>query len=188
MVRMSPEPVDRTADESADGGGTGHSADPSPGVQLDDALSASEPFVAFERELRLIIRRAQSSATLTARRVHPDLEASAYPILAHIAQHPGTRGSDLATAFGVGRATVSRQLSRLSELGLVQREVDPEDSRGQRITLTDDGVARFERARAARITMFRRALSQWDPDDVGRLADLLHRYSADLTAYQREHG
>jgi len=154
---------------------------------LDDALVASEPFVALEREVRMMIRRAQSSATVTARRVHPDLEASAYPLLAHIAQHSGTRGSDLAVAFGVGRATVSRQLSRLVELGLVHRDVDPDDSRGQCITLTADGVERFERARAARITMFRGALADWDPDDVGQLAKLLHRYLADLTAWQSAH-
>lgn len=164
-------------------------AAPSPvaAPSLDDALAASEPYVALEREVRMIIRRAQSSATLTAKRVHPDLEASAYPLLAYIAQHPGTRGSDLAVAFGVGRATVSRQLSRLVALGLVQREVDPEDSRGQRITLTDDGAQRFERARAARITMFRGALADWDPDDVSQLATLLHRYLADLTAWQTTH-
>lgn len=144
------------------------------------------PFIALEQELRLIIRRAQSAGARIARRVHPELEASAYPLLAHIAQHPGTRGSDLAAHFGVGRATVSRQLSRLAELGLVERDTDPDDSRGQRITLTDDGAARFERARANRIDMFAGALAHWERDDVRLLADLLHRYSEDLVSWQAQ--
>jgi len=146
----------------------------------------TDPFGALEREIRVLIRRAQSSAAQTARRVHPELEASAYPLLAHIDSNPGIRGSDLATHFGVGRATVSRQLSRLVELGLVHREVDPEDTRGQRITLTRDGAARFARARGNRIQMFKHALSDWEDADVGQLAALLRRYSTDFVRWRDE--
>jgi len=143
------------------------------------------PFEGLEREIRLLIRRAQSSGTSIARRVHPELDASAYPLLAHVAERPGARGSDLATFFGVGRATVSRQLSRLVELGLVERTVDPEDSRGQRITLTPDGAERFDRARASRVAMLEGALATWDTEDVGQLATLLNRYSADIVAWKQ---
>ncbi|GAA1977007.1 hypothetical protein GCM10009718_11670 [Isoptericola halotolerans] len=143
----------------------------------------TDPFGALEREVRVLIRRAQSTSALTARLIHPELEASAYPLLAHIAMHPGTRGSDLAAHFGVGRATVSRQLSRLAELGLVHRETDPEDTRGQQITLTDDGAARFQKARDARVTMLEAALTQWDKDEVAELARLLNHYSADVVAW-----
>ncbi|MFD2026980.1 MarR family winged helix-turn-helix transcriptional regulator [Promicromonospora aerolata] len=143
------------------------------------------PFEGLEREIRLLIRRAQSSGASIARRVHPELDASAYPILAHIAERPGTRGSDLATFFGVGRATVSRQLSRLAELGLVERTVDPEDSRGQRITLTPDGAARFDQARTSRVAMLEGALATWETEDVAQLAQLLNRYSADIVAWKQ---
>jgi hypothetical protein len=51
------------------------------------------PFEGLEREIRLLIRRAQSSGTSIARRVHPELDASAYPLLAYIAERPGARGS-----------------------------------------------------------------------------------------------
>jgi DNA-binding MarR family transcriptional regulator len=145
---------------------------------------ADDPFAALEREIRLLIRRAQSSAARIARLVHPELDASAYPLLAHIAINPGTRGSDLATHFGVGRATVSRQLSRLVELGLIQREVDPEDTRGQRITLTDDGAARFRRARDSRIQMLQQALAGWEQGEVAELATLMRRYSEDSVRWR----
>ena len=143
----------------------------------------TDPFGALEREVRVLIRRAQSTSAKTARLIHPELDASAYPLLAHIAMHPGTRGSDLAAHFGVGRATVSRQLSRLAELGLVHRETDPEDTRGQRITLTDDGAARFQHARDARVAMLEGALSQWPKDDVATLARLLNHYSTDVVSW-----
>ncbi|PRZ09449.1 MarR family transcriptional regulator [Isoptericola sp. CG 20/1183] len=143
----------------------------------------ADPFGSLEREVRVLIRRAHSTSAQMARLVHPELDASAYPLLAHIAMHPGTRGSDLAAHFGVGRATVSRQLSRLSELGLVHRETDPEDTRGQRITLTDDGASRFRRARDARVAMLEGALSQWEKSDVAALARLLNLYSTDVVTW-----
>ncbi|PFG41863.1 MarR family transcriptional regulator [Isoptericola jiangsuensis] len=159
---------------------------------MHDAASSlpdprTDPFGALEREVRLLIRRAQSMAAQTAARIHPELNASAYPLLAHIAKNPGTRGSDLAAHFGVGRATVSRQLSRLESLGLVQRRVDPADTRGQLITLTDDGAARFLRARDARITMLEHALGDWEKTDVSELATLMRRYSEDVVAWLDTH-
>jgi DNA-binding MarR family transcriptional regulator len=138
---------------------------------------ATDPVAALELELRILIRRAASSAAQTALRVHPELDASAYPLLAHISMHPRTRGSDLAAHFGVGRATVSRQLSRLADLGLIHREVDPDDTRGQLITLTPDGEARFAAARKGRIDALGQALAAWEPSDVAELATLLRRYS-----------
>jgi DNA-binding MarR family transcriptional regulator len=146
-----------------------------------------DPFEALERELRLLMRRAASAASAVAARVHPQLDASAYPLLAHIAVHPGTRGSDLAAHFGVGRATVSRQLARLRELGLIDREVDPEDTRGQLISLTADGIARFTDARAGRIEASRRVLADWDTDDVLALATLLRRYAQDWEHWRANH-
>ncbi|GGM09429.1 MarR family winged helix-turn-helix transcriptional regulator [Promicromonospora citrea] len=153
---------------------------PAEGDLVDDL----GPFENLEREVRLLIRRAQSSGARIARRVHPELEASAYPLLAFVAERPGARGSDLASYFGVGRATVSRQLSRLADLGLVDRTVDPEDSRGQRITLTPDGAERFERARTSRVAMLEGALADWEKEDVAELARLLGRYSADIVAWK----
>ncbi|MDR0482324.1 MAG: MarR family transcriptional regulator [Cellulomonadaceae bacterium] len=139
---------------------------------------------ALELELRLIARRSQSSSALFAGQVHPKLDASAFPILAHISMNPGTRGSDLAAHFSVGRATISRQLARLEKLGLISREVDPEDTRGQLITLTSEGEDRFTHAREARVDAFAEALASWDEADIAQLAKLLHRYSDSFTAWR----
>ena len=171
-----------STDTSEDGVAVGNGAGDD---TVDETGNGPGPYESLEREIRLLIRRAQSNGASIAQRVHPELDASAYPLLAHIAERPGTRGSDLAAYFGVGRATVSRQLSRLVELGLVERTVDPDDSRGQRITLTPDGSARFEQARTSRVAMLEGALTTWEPDDVAQLARLLRRYSADIVAWKQ---
>ena len=146
-----------------------------------------DPIGALEHEIRIVMRRVNSFSGVLARLVHPELEASAYPLLAHILANPGTRGSDLAAHFGVGRATISRQLARLEQLGLISRAPDPDDSRGQILTLTAAGEAGFTAARQGRVGHLNEALAGWKPDDVAQLARLLHRYSADMVRWHASH-
>ncbi|MBE7702047.1 MarR family transcriptional regulator [Oerskovia sp. Sa1BUA8] len=162
---------------------------PEPTVSLTPATPPADesPLSALERELRVLTRRAGSSANAMAKRIHPDLDASAYPLLAHIWANPGVRGSDLAQQFGVGRATISRQLARLESVGLVDREVDPEDSRGQVITLTEAGATLLRTTHERRVDSISQALSDWSSEDVAALAGLLHRYSEDVVRWQATH-
>jgi len=155
------------------------------GLVSQDVAVVDENFLQLERELGLLLRRAQASSTALSRRVHPDLEPSAYVLLAHIVATPGVRASDLATFIGVGRGTISRQLSRLSALGLVSRRPDPEDFRGQLLDLTDEGHKRFEAAQAARRAYLHTALASWSQDDVDGLALQLARLNADLAEVRR---
>lgn len=146
-----------------------------------------EQFRQLERELGLLLRRAQASSTSIARDVHPDLEPAAYALLGLIAAKPGIRASDLATTIGVGRGTMSRQLARLGALGLVSRRPDPDDYRGQLLELTEEGQRRFDAAAEARRTFLRQALTTWSADEIAALSAQLARLNADLAATRRPH-
>ena len=146
-----------------------------------------EQFRQLERELGLLLRRAQASSASMARDVHPDLEPAAYSLLALIAATPGVRASDLATHIGVGRGTMSRQLARLGSLGLVSRRPDPDDYRGQLLELTDEGRRRYETAQQARRVFLHRALTGWSESDIESLAGQLARLNEDLAAARRTH-
>ena len=145
-----------------------------------------EQFRLLERELGLLLRRAQASSASIARDVHPDLEPSAYLLLALIAVTPDTRASDLATTIGVGRGTMSRQLARLGELGLISRRPDPDDYRGQLLALTEEGQQRFAAAQDARREFLRRALAAWPEAEVTALSRRLGRLNEDLATAVRK--
>ena len=145
----------------------------------------TDPNARVERELGLLLRRAHASSTAVAARVHPDLDAAAYPLLVRIANAPGVRSSELADHVGVGRATISRQVRRLEDLGLVSRRPDPEDSRGQLLELTAEGARRLGEAQAARRAWLRAALSSWDEEEVAGLATALERLNLTLDAATR---
>lgn len=130
---------------------------------------------ALEREITVFHRRSRASAGEMARQVHPDLEWAAYGLLVRLAEVGAERATDLATYFGVGKATMSRQLRALEELGLVSREPDPADGRAFLVRLTEEGRTRFARVRNARRARYLRQLAAWDRSDITELARLLHQ-------------
>lgn len=141
---------------------------------------SDDPVLRVERELGLFLRRARAASAGVARTVHPELDASAYLLLATVALTPGTRTSDLADLVGVGRGTMSRQVTRLERLGLLTRTPAPRDSRSQPLELTAEGTRRLAHARAARQRYLRGTLAGWEPGELTHLADLLGRLNDDL--------
>lgn len=152
---------------ACDAGGTGGTEPPGDGVAG-----------ALERELTVLFRRARAASGDLARAVHPGLEAAAYGILVRLDEVEPERATDLAGYFGVGKATMSRQLRAMEELGLVAREPDPADGRAYLMRLTDEGRERFARVRRLRRERYLGQLAAWDPSDVAELARLLHRLNA----------
>lgn len=132
---------------------------------------------ALERELAVLLRRARAFSAQIAREVHPDLEPGAYGLLVRLSATGGERLTDLAAAFGVGKSTVSRQVTVLERLRLLERSPDPVDARAQVLCLTSDGKARLESARSARRERFRGLLARWADADVESLARLLHQFN-----------
>ncbi|KUN02485.1 MarR family transcriptional regulator [Streptomyces yokosukanensis] len=136
---------------------------------------ADQEFLALERELTVLLRRARANQGEMAREVHPDLESSAYGLLIRLDECGGQRATELAAYIGVGKATMSRQLRALEELGLIAREPDPADGRAWLVTLTDEGRGRVGKVREARRARYVSQLAHWNRREVSELARLLHQ-------------
>ncbi|MFJ8073075.1 MarR family winged helix-turn-helix transcriptional regulator [Streptomyces sp. NPDC096176] len=154
------------------GGGTASGAGPR------GRSGGDQEFLALERELSVFLRRARASSGEMAREVHPELEPAAYGLLVRLEEAGAQRATELAGYFGVGKATMSRQLRALEELGLVAREPDPADGRASLVQLTDEGLARFRHVRDARRDRYMSKLAGWDRGEVAELARLLHQLNA----------
>ncbi|MCX2969559.1 MarR family transcriptional regulator [Streptomyces sp. TRM70308] len=131
----------------------------------------------LERELSVFLRRARASSGEIARAVHPDLEPAAYGIMLRLEDTGPQRATELAAYFGVGKATMSRQLRALEVLGLLARTPDPADGRASLVALTDEGRDRFSSVRVARRERYVRKLARWDRAEIAELARLLHRFN-----------
>jgi DNA-binding MarR family transcriptional regulator len=140
-------------------------------------VTDEEALVAVEREVGLMFRRGRARVAELSRRVHPELEGLGYSMLAYIEQAGRVRVTDVGVHFAVGKATVSRQIRALEELGLVAREVDPQDRRAALVSLTEDGRKRYLAAYDVRMRRVREVMGGWSQEDVARFAELLHRFN-----------
>jgi len=131
-----------------------------------------------ERELSLLIRQARTLMVTNASRVHAGLELSAYATLRLLDSEGPLRASTIGERFTLDKSTVSRQLSRLIDWGLVERTPDPSDGRAHLVAITPTGHERLMGVSKERKGEVRRLLERWDEKDVaefGRLLELFNR-------------
>jgi DNA-binding MarR family transcriptional regulator len=140
-----------------------------------EGLAVDHEYLSLERELTFLFRRARANQAEMAREVHPDLESAAYGLLVRLDEYGRQRATELAAYIGVGKATMSRQLRALEDLGLIAREPDPADGRAWLVDLTDEGRRRVAHVREARRARYVSQLSHWDRREVAELARLIHQ-------------
>jgi DNA-binding MarR family transcriptional regulator len=95
--------------------------------------------------------------------------------LARLNQPGGVSQRRLMEELGLTSGTVSVRMDRLVEQGLVQRQVDPDDKRNSRITLTDRGKVLFERIVPAHLANEQRLLASLSGGEQELLATLLRK-------------
>jgi DNA-binding MarR family transcriptional regulator len=140
-------------------------------------MAEDDPVKAVEREFAVLFRRSRSMSGTIARELHPDVGAAAYGLLLQLQQSEGSRLTDLAAFFGIGKPTLSRQVRLLENLGFVERTGDEADRRAVTLRLTTEGAARLAATQEARRERFRRLLGTWPRSDVEELGRLLHRFN-----------
>ena len=131
-----------------------------------------------ERELSLLIRQARTLMVTNASKVHSGLELSAYATLRLLDAEGPLRASTIGERFGLDKSTVSRQLARLIDWGLVERTPDPSDGRAHLVAITPTGHQRLTGITEERTHELRRLLERWNDDDLaefGRLLELFNK-------------
>jgi DNA-binding MarR family transcriptional regulator len=83
--------------------------------------------------------------------------------------------SQLQSAGMVSAAAVTKRISRLEELGLVERIPDPNDGRGTLVGLTKRGLKLIDKLGVRYLEEERAAIAALDPAQRAALAELLKR-------------
>ena len=136
----------------------------------------------LEREMAVLVRRIRRVISLRARAVHPDLARASYLTLTYVAEHGPLRASDVADHFDIDKGAVSRQVTHLSELGLLVRVTDPEDGRAMLVSVSDEGRSRLTDVARHRRKWLDERLGDWTDDDLTGFVATLGRYNRALDA------
>ena len=135
---------------------------------------------ALEHEMGVLVRRIRRLIAERARMVHPDLSPVAYSMLMALNESGSRRASDLVGLFSVDKCAVSRQVQSLLELGLIERDPDPEDRRAAILSITEEGSRRLANIAAARRSEVIGRLSDWDQEELRTFVRSMARYNSAL--------
>jgi DNA-binding MarR family transcriptional regulator len=134
----------------------------------------------IESEVGVLIRRVRRVIGERARAVHPELAAATYLLLAHVAETGPLRASALVDDMGLDKGAVSRQVTHLVDLGLLERSQDPDDGRATLLAASDDARERLATVGRQRSERFGQRLAEWSDEELSDLAERLARYNAAL--------
>jgi DNA-binding MarR family transcriptional regulator len=106
------------------------------------------------------------------------IDIQTYDVLLHVfeAREQGTRMADLASAVVISRSGITALVDRLEASSLVRRNLDPDDRRATRITLTAKGEATFRTAAQVHLAGIEEHFASQISDEEARgIAETLER-------------
>jgi DNA-binding MarR family transcriptional regulator len=133
-----------------------------------DRGAAGEAGAGLGADLLAVVARLNRYAT---QRIQMQLPAAQARLLSTIEAHGEARICDLAAVDHCSQPTMTTQVRRLEDAGLVARTVDPGDARAVRIRITPDGMRTLSRVRADRAAAIEPQLARLTPVDRQTLMD-----------------
>ena len=111
------------------------------------------------------------------------LSTPEWRVIAHLGYSTSLSALTIAERTAMDKVKVSRALARLTDRGIVRREVNPLDQRGALLALTPPGRALYEQIVPAALETERGILAALDPADLAhleRILGLLETHVAEL--------
>lgn len=103
------------------------------------------------------------------------LDRALFPLLVTIERFGPLGVVELADRVGRDYTTVSRQVGRLDELGLIERRASAQDRRVREACITPAGQAMTNAVDSARARMAGEIFKSWDEEEVGELVRLVQK-------------
>jgi MarR family transcriptional regulator, transcriptional regulator for hemolysin len=88
---------------------------------------------------------------------------------------------ELAKAVGIQGATMTHHLDALERTGLVTRTRDPSNRRVQRVELTKEGDAAFDRLRKVAVKFDQRLRTDLGDDELAQVGDVLDKLAKNVS-------
>jgi DNA-binding MarR family transcriptional regulator len=138
-------------------------------------------------DLLAVVARLNRLAT---QRIQMPLPAAQARLLATIEANGEARIGDLAAVDHCSQPTMTTQVRRLENAGLVARTADPADARAVRIRITPEGMGTLNAVRADRVAVIDPQLAMLKPADRRVLAEAVEvlRRLVDNASPGRTHG
>ncbi|OIN79412.1 MarR family winged helix-turn-helix transcriptional regulator [Mycobacterium malmoense] len=153
-------------------------------TEVVDAAN-TEPQPGLGADLLAVVARLNR---LASQRIQMPLPAAQARLLASIEAHGEARIGDLAAVDHCSQPTMTTQVRRLADAGLVSRSVDPGDARAVRVRITAKGLRTLNAVRADRAAVIEPQLARLEAADrqvLKEAVEVLRRLLENATYYPR---
>src|SRR5690606_29648603 len=132
-------------------------------------------------DIATLMNQPQRDEALT-RQAGISLDRALFPLLVGIERRGPIGVVELADGIGRDYTTVSRQVARLEQLGLVERRALPTDKRVREAAITAKGKAATDALDRAREKMALSLLKYWTREDFDNLLRLMRMFADSIAA------
>ncbi|SLM62208.1 MULTISPECIES: MarR family winged helix-turn-helix transcriptional regulator [Dickeya] len=108
------------------------------------------------------------------------LDRALFPLLVQISRFGPIGVVELADRVGRDYTTVSRQVAKLEETGLAQRQKNIKDKRVNEAIITEAGKAMTDKIDATRARIYRHVFEEWQDHERTELTRLLRKFVMDF--------
>jgi DNA-binding MarR family transcriptional regulator len=128
-----------------------------------------------------VINRPQGDEMMV-REAGISLDRALFPLLVVIERRGPIGVVDLADRIGRDYTTVSRQVAKLENIGLIEREASVKDRRISEAAVTPKGKAMADAVDRARERIVGAMFATWDDHDVEELVRLMRKFADSVTS------
>lgn len=108
------------------------------------------------------------------------LHGSQHHLLMHLANHETVTQKELASQLKVSPASVAVSIKKLESEGYITKEMDREDNRFNKITITEKGKNMVEKSRQVVVKIDEAAFEGFSEQEVGWLSSMVERIYQNL--------
>jgi len=145
----------------------------------DQDVSAAMLEAVEHQLVKLFVTNAHAKRSFAAK-FEEHLPPAAIPVLAMVIHRDQIAQSEICEQVLIDKASLSRLVTRMEEIGLLVRSLDPADRRVSRLSATDMARERWSDMMHAHRARWRTRMNEWPGQDVERLIGLLSRLNEDL--------
>ncbi len=131
----------------------------------------------IEQSFGSLFRFVKANMHASAAQLDPELQPAAWSVLRHLLRESPVTGGALASALGVDKSVISRQLKDLREKGFVETTPSAEDARVSLVTPTESAIEKAGAIAEQAKNRYTDFLDTWSSEDLAEFARLLERFS-----------
>ncbi|WP_181243456.1 MarR family winged helix-turn-helix transcriptional regulator [Glaciihabitans tibetensis] len=137
--------------------------------------------VEVEQAVSLLHQLSRAKLRVLVERFDADLQPAGFAVLRCVVANSPIRSGDIASALGIDKSAVSRQLTILRDAGLIDATPDPADGRATLVVATDAALVALKLFREDVRAEYERILDSWETEEIVAFGALLQKFNTSLS-------